>query len=93
MRPFAQNPKGYYLNYFIRTSQTPESVENSIRTSLRNIDTKLVPDAMKTMDDVISDNIANERVIALLASCRCRCNAPPSSSSDRHVPSVEQNDP
>ena len=68
-RPFAQTPKDYYLNYFIRSAQTPESLESSIRTSLRNIDTKLVPDSMKTMDDVISDNIANERVIALLASC------------------------
>ncbi|HEY4356797.1 MAG TPA: ABC transporter permease [Acidobacteriaceae bacterium] len=68
-RPFAQNPRGYYLNYFVRTAQAPESVENSIRAGLRGVDSKLISDAMKTLDQQVADNISNERVIALLSAC------------------------
>lgn len=68
-RPFAQDPKGYYLNYFIRTIQAPETVESSIRTALQGVDSKLVPDSLRTLDEQVSENISNERVIALLSAC------------------------
>ena len=32
-------------------------------------DSKLVPDSLKTLDEQVSDNISNERVIALLSAC------------------------
>jgi len=68
-RAFAQDPRGSYLNYFVRTAQTPELVENAIRSTLHGVDPNLVPDSMKTMDEQINDNISNERVIALLSGC------------------------
>jgi putative ABC transport system permease protein len=64
---FAQSPASSSLQFYVRTSQAPEAAENNIRVALHQLDSKLVIDSMKTMDEQINDNVSNERMIALLA--------------------------
>ena len=56
------------LQFYVRTAQSPELAENTVRTALRGLDAKLVIDSMMTMDEQIDNNISNERMIALLAT-------------------------
>jgi predicted permease len=64
---FAQYSDLSGLQFYVRTLQAPESAENNVRVALHQLDSKLVIDSMKTMDEQIDDNISNERMIALLA--------------------------
>jgi putative ABC transport system permease protein len=64
---FAQDPALSGLQFYVRTLQTPELAENNVRAALHGLDSKLVIDSMKTMDEQIDDNVSNERMIALLA--------------------------
>ncbi len=66
-QPFSQNEKQGGLQYYVRTWQSPEAAEATIRTALQNLDSKLVLDTMRTMDEQIADNLMNDRLIALLA--------------------------
>lgn len=56
------------LTYYVRTWQPPENAMGSIRGAVQSVDSKLVLDTFRTMDAQIDDNIATERMIALLAS-------------------------
>jgi predicted permease len=64
---FAQYPDLSGLQFYVRTLQTPEMAENNVRAALHGLDSKLVVDSMKTMDEQINDSVSNERMIALLA--------------------------
>ena len=55
------------LQFYVRTLQTPEMAENNVRAALHGLDSKLVVDSMKTMDQQINESVSNERMIALLA--------------------------
>jgi putative ABC transport system permease protein len=66
---FAQYPDLSGLQFYVRTLQAPELAENDVRAALHRLDSKLVIDSMKTMDEQIDDNVSNERMIALLALC------------------------
>jgi putative ABC transport system permease protein len=69
-KPYAQNAQKWSsLEYYVRTSQQPELAENMIRATVHSVDPKLVPDGIETMDEQINDNVSNERMIALLATC------------------------
>ena len=63
---FAQEPNLSGLQFYVRTLQAPESAENNVRVALHQLDSKLVIDSMKTMDEQIDENISNERMIAML---------------------------
>jgi predicted permease len=65
--PFLQGEKPGALQYYVRTWQSPESAEASIRSSMQNLDSKLVLDTMRTMDEQIADNLVNDRLVTLLA--------------------------
>jgi predicted permease len=65
---FAQEPGTTGLQFYVRTAQSPELAENTVRTALRGLDSKLVIDSMMTMDEQIDNNVSNERMIALLAT-------------------------
>ncbi len=65
--PFAQDPEATGLQFYVRTTQSPELAENTVRVALRGLDSKLVIDSMKTMDEQIDVSVSNERMIALLA--------------------------
>jgi predicted permease len=66
-RPFFQNEKSGTLQYYVRTVQSPESAEANIRAAIQNLDSKLVLDTMRTMDEQIDDNLMNDRLVTLLA--------------------------
>ena len=51
----------------MRTWQSPEAAETTIRSAMQNLDSKLVLDTMRTMDEQIADNLMNDRLITLLA--------------------------
>jgi putative ABC transport system permease protein len=65
---FSQDPNATGLQFYVRTTQNPELAENSVRVALHGLDSKLVIDSMKTMDEQIDANVSNERMIALLAT-------------------------
>jgi predicted permease len=65
--PFFQNEKRGILQYYVRTGQSPQSAEATIRSAMQNLDSKLVLDTMRTMDEQIADNLTNDRLITLLA--------------------------
>jgi putative ABC transport system permease protein len=56
------------LQFYVRTQQTPQSAQATIRGAMQNFDSKLVLDTMRTMDEQIDDNLSTERMIALLAT-------------------------
>ncbi len=64
----AQNPDATGLQFYLRTTQSPELAENTVRTALHELDSKLVIDSMMTMDEQIDNNVSSERMIALLAT-------------------------
>ena len=68
--PYAQNAKHWNsLEYYVRTTQSPEQVESMVRSAVHQVDPKLVPDGIQTMDEQIDAVISNERMIAMLAAC------------------------
>lgn len=60
-----KQPRG--LTYYVRTFTPPEQAMNSIRQTIQQIDSKLVPDTIRTLDSQIDENISTQRIIALLA--------------------------
>ena len=68
-RPFFQDerPQAGFMQYYVRTWQAPEMAEMTIRHGVQQVDSKLVIDTLRTMDEQIADNIANDRLVAMLA--------------------------
>ena len=56
------------LQFYVRTWQTPETAESETRSAMQRLDSKLVLDTMRTMDEQINDNLSTERLVALLAT-------------------------
>ena len=56
------------MRFYVRTWQQPESAESTIRRAMQTLDSNLVLDTFRTMDEQIDNNLTAERVIALLAS-------------------------
>ncbi len=66
--PYLQQSDPGGMTFYIRTWQSPESAETTIRGAMQTVDSKLVLDAFRTMDEQIDDNLTAERVVALLAA-------------------------
>jgi predicted permease len=67
-RPFFQDSLQFgYMQYYVRTWQAPQAAEMTVRRGVQQVDSKLVIDTMRTMDDQIADNITNDRLVAMLA--------------------------
>jgi predicted permease len=60
-----KQPRG--LTYYVRTYTPPEQAMNTIRQTVQQIDSKLVPDTIRTLESQIDENISTQRIIALLA--------------------------
>jgi predicted permease len=56
------------LQFYVRTWQAPQTAETAIRSAMQSLDSKLVLQTMRTMDEQIDDNLSTERLIALLAA-------------------------
>jgi ABC-type antimicrobial peptide transport system permease subunit len=61
-----ERPAGYMM-YYVRTYAAPEEAMNTIRQTIQQLDSKLVLDSLRTLDAQITDNISNQRIVALLA--------------------------
>jgi putative ABC transport system permease protein len=56
------------MTFYVRTWQSPESAEATIRSAMQALDSKLVLDTFRTMEEQIDENLTAERVVALLAA-------------------------
>ena len=66
--PYLQDSNLGAMTFYVRTWQSPESAEATIRRAMQTLDSKLVLDNFRTMQEQIDDNLTAERVIAILAS-------------------------
>jgi predicted permease len=66
--PYLQSPEPRAMTFYVRTWQQPKSAESTIRRAMQALDSNLVLDTFRTMDEQIDNNLTAERVIALLAS-------------------------
>ena len=65
---FSQATRQTGLNFYVRTWQPPDAAMASIRAAIASMDTKLIVDNLRTMNDEIDANLLAERVIATLAT-------------------------
>lgn len=65
--PYLQqnHPTGVFV--YARTTQPPETVEASIRQTIRQLDSTLVVDGLRTMEEQVSRSASDERALAFLA--------------------------
>jgi predicted permease len=56
------------MTFYVRTWQTPEAIESTIRQFMHNVDSKIVLNNFRTMQEQLEKNVSSERAIALLAS-------------------------
>jgi predicted permease len=56
------------LTFYVRTWQDPKAAESTIRAAMQALDSKLVLDAFRTMEEQVDDSLSDERVIAFLAT-------------------------
>jgi putative ABC transport system permease protein len=66
-RPYFQDHPFGFMQYYVRTWQAPEAAEMTMRRAVQQVDSKLVIDTMRTMDEQIADNISSDRLVAMLA--------------------------
>jgi len=67
-RPYVQIPEPHAMTFYLRTEQQPENAESTIRHAMQTLDSNLVLDTFRTMDEQIDNSLVAERVIALLAT-------------------------
>jgi putative ABC transport system permease protein len=56
------------MGYALRTSGDPMSVAGAVRRALAEVDPKLAPTRLQTMEQMVADSVAAERVIAVMIS-------------------------
>ncbi len=71
--PYLQDPQmgpvyRFGLTFYVRTWQDPKAAQSTIRSAMQALDSKLVLDAFRTMQEQVEDNLSDERVIAFLAT-------------------------
>lgn len=60
-----QHPGG--VSVYLRTTQNPELAEGAVRNVMRQLDSTLVVDGLRTMREQVNSSAADERALALLA--------------------------
>ena len=66
--PYLQEADPGGMTFYVRTWQSPESAEGTIESAMQALDSRLVLDSFRTMQEQIDDNLTDERVIAILAT-------------------------
>jgi predicted lysophospholipase L1 biosynthesis ABC-type transport system permease subunit len=61
------NPAPSRLTFYLRTATPPEQMFATVRGAMRSIDAGLTVSDLRTMDQQVEKNIANERMIEILA--------------------------
>ncbi len=65
--PLGQGNVPEHLYFYLRTAMPPEQIFATVRTAVRNLDSALIMGDLRTMDEQVEQNIANERMIEVLA--------------------------
>ncbi|MGB6192191.1 MAG: ABC transporter permease [Terracidiphilus sp.] len=66
-QPYLQQPRPGSLDIYVQTVQPPQTAEGSIRAAMRQFNSALVVDGLRTMNDQIDRTMNGERAIAVLA--------------------------
>jgi putative ABC transport system permease protein len=71
--PYLQDPQlsmvyRFGMTFYVRTWQDPVAAESSLRVAIQALDSKLVLDAFRTMQEQVEEDLSNERVITFLAT-------------------------
>jgi putative ABC transport system permease protein len=56
------------MTFYVRTWQSPESAEATLRKAMQQLDSKLVLNDLRTMQEQLGENLARERLVASLAT-------------------------
>ncbi|MGD0628159.1 MAG: ABC transporter permease [Terracidiphilus sp.] len=65
--PYAQQKHPGGVVVYVHTAQAPETVEPAIRQAIHQLDSTLVVDGLRSMDDQVSRSASDERALAFLA--------------------------
>lgn len=66
-RPYFQNPHPGGVEIYVRSMQSPEAIESSIRRAVHDLDPTLVVSDLRTMDMQVDISASNERALSILA--------------------------
>ncbi|HWZ81287.1 MAG TPA: ABC transporter permease [Terriglobales bacterium] len=66
--PLFQETEPKAVGVYVRTRQEPEAAGSTVRTTLSGIDSKLVADSMRSMNNLIDSTLTYERMLSLLAT-------------------------
>ena len=56
------------MTFYVRTREDTKAAESTIRAAMQALDSKLVLDSLRTMQEQVDDSLSDERVIAFLAT-------------------------
>ncbi|HEY4959764.1 MAG TPA: FtsX-like permease family protein, partial [Terriglobales bacterium] len=62
-----QSTEPNFITYVVRTWQPPAAAESTLRTAMQQLDSKLALSQLRTMDEMIADDLSSERLVALLS--------------------------
>jgi len=62
-----QSPQLSGITYMVRTWQSPQATQLSIRSAMEQLDAKLAVNNLQTMKDQVTYSFSNERLIAFLS--------------------------
>jgi putative ABC transport system permease protein len=65
--PLRQNPAPGLLSFYVRTFTDPAQALQTVRRTMQQLDPTLALTTLRTMDAQIDDDLANDRMVALLA--------------------------
>jgi len=66
-RPYLQNPHPTGVQVYVQSPQPPDTIEPAIRQAMRRLDSTLVVNGLRTMDEEINRSAADESALAFLA--------------------------
>jgi predicted permease len=66
--PYSQSGKLYGMSFYVRTQQDPLLVGNALRQTVREVDANLPVDGLKTVNQVVDENLFAERIVATLSA-------------------------
>ena len=66
-QPYYQMKHAMGVHMYVRTSQPPEAAEGSVRQAIQRLDSTLVVDGLRTMEEQVDRSASQERALAFLA--------------------------
>ena len=66
-QPYYQMKHSMGVQMYVRTAQPPETAEGSVRQAIHRLDSTLVVDGLRTMQEQVDRSASEERALAFLA--------------------------